>query len=139
MVYEFYCRIYICTTDVLCLLACVCSLIQAQLGSISIQEFGLTQDTARIFRNGMRISKCMLGKTGITNKQSAFLLNFLNFYCIVIPIRPVRVSESQIQDRFLCSAQLSDPGEVLQSKALGKLVLRFQTAGEDRWIHILLI
>ncbi|XP_040000435.1 probable ATP-dependent DNA helicase HFM1 [Xiphias gladius] len=34
-------------------------LIQAQLGSISVQEFGLTQDTARIFRNGMRISKCL--------------------------------------------------------------------------------
>ncbi|XP_077394104.1 putative ATP-dependent DNA helicase HFM1 isoform X2 [Festucalex cinctus] len=34
-------------------------LIQAQLGSISIQEFGLTQDTAKIFRNGLRISKCL--------------------------------------------------------------------------------
>uniref|UniRef100_UPI003AAD2253 probable ATP-dependent DNA helicase HFM1 n=1 Tax=Centroberyx gerrardi TaxID=166262 RepID=UPI003AAD2253 len=34
-------------------------LIQAHLGSISIQEFGLTQDTARIFRNGMRLSKCL--------------------------------------------------------------------------------
>ncbi|KAM8849670.1 putative ATP-dependent DNA helicase HFM1 isoform 2-T5 [Spinachia spinachia] len=34
-------------------------LIQAQLGSISIQEFGLTQDTAKIFRNGIRISKCL--------------------------------------------------------------------------------
>ncbi|XP_022610745.1 probable ATP-dependent DNA helicase HFM1 [Seriola dumerili] len=34
-------------------------LIQAQLGSISIQEFGLTQETAKIFRNGMRISKCL--------------------------------------------------------------------------------
>ncbi|XP_076001011.1 putative ATP-dependent DNA helicase HFM1 [Genypterus blacodes] len=34
-------------------------LIQAQLGSISIQEFGLTQDTAKIFRNGMRISRCL--------------------------------------------------------------------------------
>uniref|UniRef100_A0A3B4UBF4 DNA 3'-5' helicase n=1 Tax=Seriola dumerili TaxID=41447 RepID=A0A3B4UBF4_SERDU len=33
------------------------NLIQAQLGSISIQEFGLTQETAKIFRNGMRISK----------------------------------------------------------------------------------
>lgn len=50
----------------------VFSLIQAQLGSISLQEFGLTQDTAKIFRNGMRISKCMLGKSEITNKQSAF-------------------------------------------------------------------
>uniref|UniRef100_A0A3Q3LJC4 Probable ATP-dependent DNA helicase HFM1 n=1 Tax=Labrus bergylta TaxID=56723 RepID=A0A3Q3LJC4_9LABR len=34
-------------------------LIQAQLGSISIPEFGLAQDTAKIFRNGMRISKCL--------------------------------------------------------------------------------
>ncbi|XP_077580372.1 putative ATP-dependent DNA helicase HFM1 isoform X1 [Stigmatopora nigra] len=34
-------------------------LIQAQLGSISIQEFGLTQDTAKIFRSGFRISKCL--------------------------------------------------------------------------------
>ncbi|XP_068425051.1 probable ATP-dependent DNA helicase HFM1 [Clinocottus analis] len=34
-------------------------LIQTQLGSISIQEFGLTQDTAKIFKNGMRISKCL--------------------------------------------------------------------------------
>ncbi|XP_019733399.1 probable ATP-dependent DNA helicase HFM1 [Hippocampus comes] len=34
-------------------------LIQAHLGSISIQDFGLTQDTAKIFRNGMRISKCL--------------------------------------------------------------------------------
>uniref|UniRef100_A0A3Q2Z9M2 DNA 3'-5' helicase n=1 Tax=Hippocampus comes TaxID=109280 RepID=A0A3Q2Z9M2_HIPCM len=33
------------------------NLIQAHLGSISIQDFGLTQDTAKIFRNGMRISK----------------------------------------------------------------------------------
>uniref|UniRef100_A0A3Q3LJI7 DNA 3'-5' helicase n=1 Tax=Labrus bergylta TaxID=56723 RepID=A0A3Q3LJI7_9LABR len=33
------------------------NLIQAQLGSISIPEFGLAQDTAKIFRNGMRISK----------------------------------------------------------------------------------
>lgn len=46
------------------------SLIQAQLGSISIQEFGLTQDTARIFRNGMRISKCILRKSGTVNKES---------------------------------------------------------------------
>ncbi|KAJ0012169.1 hypothetical protein NQD34_013144, partial [Periophthalmus magnuspinnatus] len=35
------------------------SLIQAQLGSITIQEFGLTQDTAKIFRNGLRIGRCM--------------------------------------------------------------------------------
>lgn len=49
----------------------VFSLIQAQLGSISIQEFGLVQDTAKIFRNGMRISKCMYARIGATNKQSA--------------------------------------------------------------------
>ncbi|XP_029686652.1 probable ATP-dependent DNA helicase HFM1 isoform X3 [Takifugu rubripes] len=34
-------------------------LIQAQLGSLSIQEFGLSQDTARIFRTGTRISRCL--------------------------------------------------------------------------------
>uniref|UniRef100_A0A3P8WLM6 Probable ATP-dependent DNA helicase HFM1 n=1 Tax=Cynoglossus semilaevis TaxID=244447 RepID=A0A3P8WLM6_CYNSE len=34
-------------------------LIQAQLSSISIQEFGLTQETVKIFRNGLRISKCL--------------------------------------------------------------------------------
>ncbi|KAL0966696.1 hypothetical protein UPYG_G00298560 [Umbra pygmaea] len=34
-------------------------LIQAQFGSIPIQEFGLTQDTGRIFRNGVRISRCL--------------------------------------------------------------------------------
>nr|XP_057922081.1 probable ATP-dependent DNA helicase HFM1 isoform X1 [Doryrhamphus excisus]XP_057922082.1 probable ATP-dependent DNA helicase HFM1 isoform X1 [Doryrhamphus excisus]XP_057922083.1 probable ATP-dependent DNA helicase HFM1 isoform X1 [Doryrhamphus excisus] len=34
-------------------------LIQAHLGSIPIQEFSLTQDTAKIFRNGLRISKCL--------------------------------------------------------------------------------
>lgn len=38
------------------------SLIQAQLGSIAIQEFGLAQETAKIFRNAMRISKCTLYK-----------------------------------------------------------------------------
>ncbi|XP_042353171.1 probable ATP-dependent DNA helicase HFM1 [Plectropomus leopardus] len=34
-------------------------LIQAYLGSISIQDFGLTQDTAKIFRIGIRVSKCL--------------------------------------------------------------------------------
>uniref|UniRef100_A0A3P9K244 Probable ATP-dependent DNA helicase HFM1 n=1 Tax=Oryzias latipes TaxID=8090 RepID=A0A3P9K244_ORYLA len=34
-------------------------LIQAQLGCISIQDYGLTQDTAKIFRIGLRISKCL--------------------------------------------------------------------------------
>ncbi|KAI4874988.1 hypothetical protein NFI96_017657 [Prochilodus magdalenae] len=34
-------------------------LIQAQLGCIPIQEFGLTQDTGKIFRNGFRVSKCL--------------------------------------------------------------------------------
>uniref|UniRef100_A0A3B4EXM0 Probable ATP-dependent DNA helicase HFM1 n=1 Tax=Pundamilia nyererei TaxID=303518 RepID=A0A3B4EXM0_9CICH len=34
-------------------------LIQAQLSSIPVQDFGLTQDTAKIFRIGMRISRCL--------------------------------------------------------------------------------
>lgn len=52
------------------------SLIQAQLGSISVQDFGLIQDTAKIFRNGMRISKCMFSKSWLTNQQSAVWLFF---------------------------------------------------------------
>lgn len=36
------------------------SLIQAQLGCIPIQDFTLTQDTGKIFRNGIRITRCMV-------------------------------------------------------------------------------
>ncbi|XP_029971671.1 probable ATP-dependent DNA helicase HFM1 isoform X2 [Salarias fasciatus] len=55
-------------------------LIQAQLGTISIQEFGLTQDTAKIFRIGMRISKCLSeflsqrSKTGFSAVLNALIL-----------------------------------------------------------------
>ncbi|XP_053095550.1 probable ATP-dependent DNA helicase HFM1 [Pangasianodon hypophthalmus] len=35
-------------------------LIQAQLGCIPIQEFGLTQDTGKIFRSGIRLSRCLV-------------------------------------------------------------------------------
>ncbi|KAM9621205.1 putative ATP-dependent DNA helicase HFM1 [Morphnus guianensis] len=35
-------------------------LIQAQLGCIPIQDFTLTQDTGRIFRNGLRVTRCMV-------------------------------------------------------------------------------
>ncbi|KAM7400961.1 hypothetical protein PAMA_005250 [Pampus argenteus] len=53
-------------------------LIQAQLGSISIQEFGLTQDTARIFRIGMRISMCLSEFLSQRSKMGFFaLLNSL--------------------------------------------------------------
>lgn len=36
------------------------SLIQAQLGCIPLQDFTLTQDTGKIFRNGIRITRCMV-------------------------------------------------------------------------------
>ncbi|KAM9845417.1 putative ATP-dependent DNA helicase HFM1 [Aulostomus maculatus] len=55
-------------------------LIQAQLGSISVPEFGLTQDTTKIFRNGMRISKCLAeflsqrSKTGFCALLNALIL-----------------------------------------------------------------
>lgn len=55
------------------------SLIQAQLGSIFIQEFGLTQEMAKIFRNGMRISKCLSGKQIIIVTTNKLLDNILNF------------------------------------------------------------
>ncbi|XP_042559018.1 probable ATP-dependent DNA helicase HFM1 [Clupea harengus] len=34
-------------------------LIQAQLGCIPVQEFGLSQDMSKIFKNGVRVSKCL--------------------------------------------------------------------------------
>ncbi|RVE61086.1 hypothetical protein OJAV_G00167210 [Oryzias javanicus] len=55
-------------------------LIQAQLGCISIQDFGLTQDTAKIFRIGLRISKCLSeflsqrSKTGFTALLNSIIL-----------------------------------------------------------------
>ncbi|KAM9789256.1 LOW QUALITY PROTEIN: putative ATP-dependent DNA helicase HFM1 [Neosynchiropus ocellatus] len=53
-------------------------LIQAQLGSIVIQDFGLTQDTAKIFRIGMRISKCLSEFLGQRPKRGfCSLLNSL--------------------------------------------------------------
>uniref|UniRef100_A0A3Q3IGD2 DNA 3'-5' helicase n=1 Tax=Monopterus albus TaxID=43700 RepID=A0A3Q3IGD2_MONAL len=55
------------------------NLIQAQLGSISIQEFGLIQDTAKIFRNGMRISRLseflsQRSKTGFSALLNSLIL-----------------------------------------------------------------
>ncbi|KAM3604074.1 uncharacterized protein V6R79_006054 [Siganus canaliculatus] len=53
-------------------------LIQAQLGSITIQEFGLTQDSAKIFRTGMRISRCLAECLSQTSKTGfSALLNSL--------------------------------------------------------------
>ncbi|XP_063061418.1 probable ATP-dependent DNA helicase HFM1 [Engraulis encrasicolus] len=37
----------------------VSCLIQAQLGCLSVQDFGLSQDTGKIFKNGVRVSKCL--------------------------------------------------------------------------------
>lgn len=56
-------------------------LIQAQLGSISVQDFGLTQDTAKIFRNGLRIGKCLCDflslklKTGFSAVLNALIMS----------------------------------------------------------------
>ncbi|XP_061098727.1 probable ATP-dependent DNA helicase HFM1 [Conger conger] len=53
-------------------------LVQAQLGSIPVQEFGLTQDTGRIFRIGIRISKCLFEYLKQLPKKSfSALLNTL--------------------------------------------------------------
>ncbi|KAJ8406415.1 hypothetical protein AAFF_G00306460 [Aldrovandia affinis] len=53
-------------------------LIQAQLGSIPVQEFGLTQDTGKIFRIGIRISKCLFEfLKQLPKKSFSALLNSL--------------------------------------------------------------
>ncbi|KAJ8270164.1 hypothetical protein GJAV_G00111050 [Gymnothorax javanicus] len=53
-------------------------LIQAQLGSIPVQEFGLTQETGKIFRIGIRISKCLFEfLKQLPKKSFSALLNSL--------------------------------------------------------------
>ncbi|CAG5896937.1 unnamed protein product, partial [Menidia menidia] len=55
-------------------------LIQAHLGSIPLQDFGLTQDTVKIFRIGMRISRCLSefliqqSKTGFSAVLNSLIL-----------------------------------------------------------------
>ncbi|KAF0872895.1 HFM1 helicase, partial [Crocuta crocuta] len=52
-------------------------LIQAQLGCIPIQDFGLTQDTSKIFRNGSRITRWLSDFVAVQEKKFAVLLNSL--------------------------------------------------------------
>ncbi|XP_012657111.1 probable ATP-dependent DNA helicase HFM1 isoform X1 [Otolemur garnettii] len=52
-------------------------LIQAQLGCIPIQDFSLTQDTAKIFRSGSRITRWLSDFVAAQEKKFAVLLNSL--------------------------------------------------------------
>jgi len=52
-------------------------LIQAQLGCIPIQDFALTQDTSKIFRNGSRITRWLSDFVAVQEKKFAVLLNSL--------------------------------------------------------------
>ncbi|XP_043859042.1 probable ATP-dependent DNA helicase HFM1 [Dromiciops gliroides] len=52
-------------------------LIQAQLGCLPIQDFALTQDTAKIFRSGTRITKWLSECLAAQEKKFAVLLNSL--------------------------------------------------------------
>ncbi|XP_049628516.1 probable ATP-dependent DNA helicase HFM1 [Suncus etruscus] len=52
-------------------------LIQAQLGCIPIQDFTLTQDTSKIFRNGSRITRWLSEFMSTQEKKFAILLNSL--------------------------------------------------------------
>ncbi|XP_028638253.1 probable ATP-dependent DNA helicase HFM1 [Grammomys surdaster] len=50
-------------------------LIQAQLGCIPIQDFALTQDTSKIFRNGSRIARWLSDFVAAQEKKFVVLLN----------------------------------------------------------------
>ncbi|XP_055979502.1 LOW QUALITY PROTEIN: probable ATP-dependent DNA helicase HFM1 [Sorex fumeus] len=52
-------------------------LIQAQLGCIPIQDFALTQDTSKIFRNGSRITRWLSEFMATQEKKFIILLNSL--------------------------------------------------------------
>lgn len=66
-----------------------------------------------------------------------YLYAVLNVDRVLIPIRLGWVPQSLVHDWLFHFAQLSDPGKVLQSQALGKLPLCFQTAGKDWWTPLL--
>ncbi|KAM8930577.1 putative ATP-dependent DNA helicase HFM1 [Pelodytes ibericus] len=50
-------------------------LIQAQLGYIPVQDFSLTQDMAKIFRHGTRVTKCLSEFLGLQEKKFTAFLN----------------------------------------------------------------
>ncbi|XP_068095919.1 probable ATP-dependent DNA helicase HFM1 isoform X3 [Hyperolius riggenbachi] len=52
-------------------------LIQAQLGCIPVQEFSLTQDMTKIFRQGIRVTKCLYEFLALQDKKFAAFLNAL--------------------------------------------------------------
>ncbi|XP_031974075.1 probable ATP-dependent DNA helicase HFM1 isoform X4 [Corvus moneduloides] len=52
-------------------------LIQAQLGCIPIQDFTLTQDTGRIFRNGLRVTRWLSDFLASSKNNFSALLNSL--------------------------------------------------------------
>ncbi|XP_069089313.1 probable ATP-dependent DNA helicase HFM1 [Pleurodeles waltl] len=52
-------------------------LIQAQLGCIPVQDFTLTQDSAKIFRNGVRVTKCLSEFMASEEKKFSAFLNSL--------------------------------------------------------------
>lgn len=66
-----------------------------------------------------------------TNYHRQYFYAALNFDCVLIPIRLGGVPQSLAHDWLFRFAQLPHLGKVLQSQALGKLPLCFQTAGKD--------
>ncbi|KAM9324770.1 putative ATP-dependent DNA helicase HFM1 [Gastrophryne carolinensis] len=52
-------------------------LIQAQLGCIHVQDFSLTQDMAKIFRQGVRVTKCLYEFLALQEKKFIALLHAL--------------------------------------------------------------
>ncbi|KAM4722895.1 putative ATP-dependent DNA helicase HFM1 [Rhinophrynus dorsalis] len=52
-------------------------LIQAQLGCIPVQDFSLTQDIAKIFRHGTRVTKCLSEFLALQENTFTVLLNAL--------------------------------------------------------------
>lgn len=119
------------------------SLIQAQLGCIPVQEFGLIQDTGKIFRNAIRVSKCELKSLNVSlmlvflwwhGFEIVSVLFFVTFCKMVflVSTRSDWVSPSSLPKEFLCSAQLFDTCQMFQSQTVGRLTFCFQTAWEDR-------
>ncbi|KAM9280685.1 LOW QUALITY PROTEIN: putative ATP-dependent DNA helicase HFM1 [Cariama cristata] len=101
-------------------------LIQAQLGCIPIQDFTLTQDTGRIFRNGLRVTRWLSDFLASSKNNFSALLNSLilakcfrcklweNSLHVSKQLEKIGVSLSNAMVCWLTSFKIEDTNEELE-------------------------
>ena len=112
-----------------------CSLIQAHLGSLSVQDFALTQDTGKIFRSAVRISRCENeNHSSVCSRQQSHLSDCKK--------KKKKKKTSVFRQRlaggplaasvFQNPAQRGTSGEVLQDQVVGEFQARIKATDWNR-------